>query len=259
MTSIASLVSAAMNGSTPKSEANAGLARGLAIMESFSAGRPQLSITEAARAIGVAPAMARRCLLTLEATGYVVFDGKFYRPTPRMVRLAATYLETAALPRLAQKHLDSVRDHLHEAASLAVLEGGDVLFIARAEPDHLVATNVRVGSRLPPYLSATGWMLLGTLNEEQLDDYLGGVQEPLDTIERARQQVAVAREARYALTDEELGPGVRSLAVPVVDHRGQVFAAMSVATFSARETVLEMLDRVLPVLKTAAERLGTTL
>src|ERR1700761_1969621 len=152
-------------------EAMGGLAKGLSIIESFSLTRSKLSVSEAASASGTSPAAARRCLLTLQELGFVIYDGKYFRPTPRMSRLALGYTGMP-LPVLAQAHLDAVRNQTGKSSSLAVLEDGYAVFVARSETDQLVSAAVRLGSRLAAHTSSNGRILLAALDDDQLEDHL---------------------------------------------------------------------------------------
>jgi IclR family transcriptional regulator, pca regulon regulatory protein len=243
----------------------AGLRKGLAVIEAFGPGVARVSVSEAADATGITRAAARRCLLTLTELGYLVHDGKYFRPTPRMLRLGAAYLEADPLPVLAQPHLTAAREILHESVSLAVLEDGWAVFVARAEAQHIVSTGVRLGARLPAYCSATGRVLLAGLRDEQLRDYLDTCRPeprtpktPVEIAEITR-IVERSRADGVAVTDEELDWGVRSLAVPVVDTKGRTRAAMSVSASTARVSIAEILEQFQPVLAENAARLGRML
>jgi IclR family pca regulon transcriptional regulator len=211
----------------------AGLAKGLAVIEAFGDGSSQLTVAEAARRTDVTRAAARRCLLTLTDLGYLTHDGKFFRPTPRMLRLGGAYLDTASLPVLAQPHLVAARDELGESVSLAVWEEGWSVFVARAEAERIVSTGVRVGARLPAHCSATGRVLPAAVEAVRIDG--------------------------HATSDEELELGMRAVAVPVTDARGRTVAAMSVSASSARVTADEMHRDFVPVLAGHAARLGRML
>jgi len=245
-------------------EGMAGLAKGLAVLEAFD-GRAALTIAEAAQATGTTRAAARRCLLTLADLGYLGHDGKFFRPTPRTLRLGAIYLEATPLPRLAQPYLAGARDALQESVSLAVLEDGWSIFVARAEAERIVSTGVRVGARLPAWCSATGRVLLGALPPTDLEAYLARLKPDRRTSRTAvdlgviRARVEAARRDGLAFSDEELELGMRALAAPVKDSQGHVRAAISVSAFAARASLEEMRRRFAPVLVQAAEEIGRRL
>lgn len=248
-----------------RSEGMGGLAKGLAIIEAFTPQRPQLTLSEAAKLAGTSAAAARRCLMTLEDLGYLTHDGKNFRPTPRMMRLGSAYLATASLPGLAQPRLEAVRDELGESVSLAVLDGNEAAFVARAEGPRLVTTGVRLGSRLPAHASATGRVLLGALTDEELSQVLRGsnptrtTEFTLVTVAEIRERVQRARHEGYAFTDEELELGMRTMAVPVLDSSGRTHGAMSISAFAARMTLDDMRDRFVPVLQSEAGKLGQML
>ncbi len=245
-------------------EGMAGLAKGLAVLEAFD-GRQALTIAEAAQATGATRAAARRCLLTLAALGYLSDDGKFFRPTPRTLRLGAIYLEATPLPRLAQPYLAQARDVLQESVSLAVLEDGWAIFVARAEAERIVSTGVRVGARLPAWASATGRVLLAALPAAELDAYLARVQPERRTRRTAvdvgviRARIEAAGREGLAFSDEELEIGMRAMAVPVVDSHGRIQAALSVSAFAARASLEDMRGRFAEVLRRTAMEIGRRL
>lgn len=252
-------------GAAARSEGMGGLAKGLSIIEAFGPATPQLTVSAAAASSSTTPAAARRCLLTLVELGYLSYDGKYFRPTPRMMRLAAAYSETAPLPVLARPRLMAVRDELDESASIAVLDGDRSLFVARAESARIVSAGVRVGASLPAHASATGRVLLAALTDEELDDHLRRAQpqrttpHTLVTVADIRSRVHRARVEGVSYTDEELELGMRTMAVPVVDAAGRTQAAMSVSAFTARVSREEMEGRFLDVLRREAARLGKML
>jgi IclR family pca regulon transcriptional regulator len=242
----------------------AGLAKGLAILEAFGEGRPGLTISEAALAAGITRAAARRCLLTLAARGYLAHDGKHFSPTPRTLRLGAFSLANP-LPKLAEPYLVSARDALGESVSLAVLDGDEVVFVARAPAERIVSVGVRVGARLPAYCSATGRILLAALPEAEFCAYLKRCRlkrltanSPAD-LDQVRLRIEQARREGVAFMDEELEPGLRAMAVPVVDSLGKVQAALSVSAFAQRISLADMLGKFHPLLLRTALDLGRKL
>ncbi|WP_238324712.1 MULTISPECIES: IclR family transcriptional regulator domain-containing protein [Paenarthrobacter] len=247
-------------------EAMAGLAKGLAILEGFDKSRPRMTISQAAEFADVSPAAARRCLLTLLDAGYVSHDGKYFQPTPRMVRLGRAYLGTSPLALHAQTYLDQARDVLDEAVSLAVWDEGQCLFVARAGASQIVSTDIAVGVRLPAHASATGRALLSALKEEEeirsfFQRYPPVQLTPstITDVDALTHIVQRAGELGYATSAEELELGMHSLAVPVADSRGACVATISVSAFTGRIGIDELVDKALPILRLAAEGLGKTL
>ena len=246
-------------------EGMGGLAKGLAIIEAFSPRRTRLTVTEAAQSSGTSRASARRCLLTLTELGYLEFDGKYFRPQPRLLALSAGYSGTRALPQLAQPFLKTARDQIHESISLAVLDAESALFVARSEAERLVTTGISVGTRIDLYCSATGRVLLADWPDDRIADYLDRTEiaartkNSLVRKSALRDAVRQAKSAGYAFTDQELEVGLRSIAVPVFDMRGSTVAAMSASASSARVSIAQMVKSFVPVLRMSADGLGRAL
>ena len=246
-------------------EGMGGLAKGLAIIEAFSPHRTRLTVSDAAESSGTSRASARRCLLTLTELGYLEFDGKYFRPQPRLLALSAAYAGTRSLPQIAQAFLKAARDELHESISLAVLDRDASLFVARAEAERLVTTGISIGTRIDLYCSATGRVLLSAWADERLSAYLNRVKIEARTryslVKKAalREAVRCASTQGYAATDQELEIGLRSIAVPVIDSRGTLIGAMSASASTARISLPQMVKGFVPVLRANADALGRSL
>jgi IclR family transcriptional regulator, pca regulon regulatory protein len=244
-----------------KAEGMGGLAKGLAIVEAFSA-HPVMSVADAARAAGATRASARRCLITLTELGYLEHSGREFRPLTRLRRLGGVASRRDRLAQLAQPFLARARDELAESVSLAVLDDDEALFIARAEAEHIVSTGVRVGARLPAYCSATGRVLLGQFPDQEILRRLG--RKPLarrtpHTLTKPSEVLAEVRsvcEKGYAVSDEELELGLRALAVPVMGANHEIIGAVSVSAASARVRSADLRRRFVPVLRSFATMLA---
>jgi IclR family pca regulon transcriptional regulator len=244
-----------------KAEGMGGLAKGLAIVEAFSA-HSVMSVADAARASGTTRASARRCLITLTELGYVEHSGREFRPLTRLRRLGGVASRRDQLAQLAQPFLSRARDDLAESVSLAVLDHDGALFIARAEAEHIVSTGVRVGAHLPAYCSATGRVLLSQFSDTEVLERIG--RKPLPrrtshTLTRTSELLAEIRSVRekgYAISDEELELGLRALAVPVAGSGGEIIAAVSVSAASARVRSADLRRRFVPVLRSFASMLA---
>jgi IclR family pca regulon transcriptional regulator len=253
------------SGSERLPEGMGGLAKGLAIIETFSPHRTRLTVSEAAEASRTSRASARRCLLTLTELGYLEFDGKYFRPQPRLLALSAAYSGTRSLPQIAQPFLKAARDELHESASLAVLDRDAALFVARAEAERLVTTGISVGTRIDLYCSATGRVLLAAWGDERLAAYLDRttieVRTKYSLVKKAALREAVRSASRqgFATTDQELEIGLRSIAVPVIDSRGTLVGAMSASASTTRISLAQMIKGFVPVLRANADALGRAL
>ena len=245
-----------------RAEGMAGLAKGLAILELFGAGTERLTVADAARGADLSPASARRCLLTLEAIGYLHHDGKYFRPTPRLVRLGASYFETSEFSALAAPRVAAARDALDESVSVAVRDDDVVVFVARAEVRRIVSAGVRLGARLPMAASASGRVLLAALHDDAVrklveeTKLVRTTERTLVKPEQILSRITQARTDGYSITDEELEVGMRTMAVPVIDSTGATRAAMSVSAFTSRVTLDDLVDRFLPVLRAEATLLG---
>ncbi|MFD7304330.1 IclR family transcriptional regulator C-terminal domain-containing protein [Streptomyces pharetrae] len=244
---------------------NESLARGLTVLTAFGEGRGALTLTAVAEATGLARATARRALITFEHLGYVVQDGRLFRLTPRVLGLGFPPLSRATLPRIAAPHLAALTERLHDSSSLAVLDGDDVRYTARAAARRIMTADITVGTRFPAYATSMGRVLLAGLPTAERARRLARtnlapltphtVTDPADLavlLERARQD-------GYALVDEELEVGLRSIAVPVRDRSGTVVAAVNVAMHASHRTREECVARVLPELRAEAARIEADL
>ncbi|HEY2605124.1 MAG TPA: IclR family transcriptional regulator C-terminal domain-containing protein [Paraburkholderia sp.] len=252
-------------GKVRSKEGMAGLAKGLAIIEAFGASTTRMTVSDAAHLADLSRPAARRCLLTLVDLGYLAHDGKFFTPLPRMLRLGSAYLSTSSLTQIAQPLLTNARDELQESVSLAVMDEGYSVFIARAEAIRIVSTGVKLGGRLPAYCSATGRVLLSGLTEEEIRRHLESVpmkrltDRTLANTGAVLQAIRRAADDGYAISNEELEIGMSAMAVPVRNRSGEIEAALSVSVFSGRVSVATLQEKFLPVLKAIAVRLQRAL
>ena len=231
-----------------------GLARGLAVIEAFNPQRPRATIADIARATGLTRAAARRCLLTLQGLGYAEFDGKFFTLTPRVLRLGGAYLSSTALPDILQPELEAVREATHESCSAAILDGPDVIYVARSAAQRIMSVSLGVGSRLPAHCTSLGRAVLSTWGDARLDAFLATV--PDGAAAHTRAAVLAARAAGHALVNEELEPGLRSVAMPVRDMRGRCVAAINIGAHAGRATDAVLEQLYLPALRLAVQRLA---
>ena len=239
----------------------AGLEKGLKIIELFDETRQRLSISQTAQLAGLTRAAARRYLLTLVHLRYAAFDGKFFSLTPRAMRLGYAYLAATPLSTLLQPLLESVARQSGNQSVAAVLDDTDIVCIAEASPPRAVFVSLTVGSRLPAYRTALGRVLLAHATSEWMETYWQRVRlEPrtpksIHTREALERELAAVREANYAIVDEEVELGMRTLAVPLRDTRGQVIAAINAVVRASEITLEEMPGKLLPVLAGARDAL----
>ncbi|MPS27708.1 IclR family transcriptional regulator C-terminal domain-containing protein [Pigmentiphaga sp.] len=232
----------------------AGLEKGLAIIEAFGLRSGPLTLSEAAEITGHPRATARRSLLTLQRLGYVESDGRYFRLAPRTLRLGHAYVSSSPLPKLVQPVLETISERTKESSSLAVLDGGEVVFVARAATRRSLSDGLGMGSRLPAHCAATGRVLMAALPDEEAARLLARMPRRALT-PRTRTGIpeltALLEEARrlgHATSDEELELGLRSIAVPIHDQAGRTVAAMSLVAATSRYTLERMVDVLLPEL-----------
>ena len=241
------------------------LDKGLKIVEAFETSAPNLTLTEVARRTGLTRAAARRYLLTLVSLGYAETDGKSFRLTPRILRLGYAYLSSASLPKLAQPVLDGIGQKLREVVSLAILDGTEIVIIARSASLRVLSAATGIGMRLPAYCTAMGRVMLADLPRPEVEQLLAKTAMKQFTphtksdLKELLAEIATARDKGFAIGDEELELGLRAIAVPVTNAQGRVVLSMSVSLQAARMTAKEMVDRILPELNAARPILSAAL
>ncbi|MFF1623929.1 IclR family transcriptional regulator C-terminal domain-containing protein [Streptomyces sp. NPDC058272] len=238
------------------------LARGLTVITAFGEGRPELTLTEVAQATGLARATARRALITLEHLGYVTAHDRVFRLTPRVLGLGFPPLSRTSLPEIAAPHLTELSQRLHDSVSLAILAGDEIQYTGRVSTSRIMSVHITVGSRLPAYPTALGRVLLADQPGTRVADLRPLTPLTPRTITDPatfKAELDRVRKAGYALVDEELEEGLRSVAVPVRERGGRVVAAVNVAMHSSRRTPEECVRDVLPQLHATAGRIESDL
>ncbi|MEO8483721.1 MAG: IclR family transcriptional regulator C-terminal domain-containing protein [Acidobacteriota bacterium] len=239
------------------------LARGLSVIRAFAEGRPHLTVADAARLTGMSRAAARRCLYTLSALGYATSIDGAYTLTPAVLALGYTYIGSTSLARVAQPVLERVSDQLHESFSLAVADGDDIVYLARAATRRILSIGLSVGSRLPAACTSMGRVLLAFGPEAARAAFLARVRLPRHTpytiVDKAglRAELERVRQQGFAIVDQELELGLRSLAVPVRRPDGAVVAAINVGVQAGRVEGAILERKFLPALREAAAEIGT--
>jgi IclR family pca regulon transcriptional regulator len=211
-----------------------GLAKGLKVIEAFSAEHPRLSIAEAAEIAGLDRATTRRCLLTLSELGYAAYDGKFFTVTPRILRLGTGCLATMPLPRIVQPILDRLSEEIGQSTSVSILDETEIVYVARAAQRRVMSIALMPGSRLPAYCTSMGRVLLAALDRDRVltvletSPRLARTEHTITDIDALMAEIDETRQRGYALIDQEVEIGLRSIAVPLKSVRGHTVAALNV-------------------------------
>lgn len=244
----------------------ASLARGLEVIQAFTPQRRVMSISQISQKTGIPRAAVRRCLYTLGKLGFVYAeDGKSFELRPRILALGHAYLASTPLARATQPVLKHLSDMLNESCSIATLDGDDILYIARASSSRIMTIDLDIGSRLPAWSTSMGRVLLSHLSEDKLNDMLGRItmirytSQTVDSVSALRAELKKVRQQGYALNDQELEMGLRSIAVPLINAQGQVQAALNVGVHAGQVSAEELRTRVLPELQKAAQELSLLL
>jgi IclR family transcriptional regulator, pca regulon regulatory protein len=242
-----------------------GFARGLRMIEAFGDAGTRVTISEASKLTGFDRATARRCLLTLSELGYADYDGKFFTLTPRILRLGQSYLAGAPLARIVQPFLDQLSEEMGQSVSVSVLDGPEIIYVARAAQRRVISISLSAGSRLPAYCASMGRVLLAALAEREARAVLerstlvAKTRHTKVSIEEILSEVGLVRRKGYATVDQELELGLRSIAVPLIGRRGKVRAALNIGAAAVGETSDEMVQSYLDPLQEAARDISALL
>lgn len=241
------------------------LARGLAVLRAFSDSRRALTIAQISQKTGIPRAAVRRCLHTLKQLGYAEAEMNNFSLRPKVLTLGYSYLSSTPLAVSSQPYLNSISQALNESCSLAVLDDSEVLYIARSATSRVMSVALNAGSRLPAYCTSLGRVMLAHMAPDELDAYFAKTklrpmtERTVVSQKRLREILAGVRQAGYAINDEELELGLRSIAVPVRGASGKVLAALNVGAQAARVSTAQMEREFLPVLQRGAQELSVLL
>jgi IclR family pca regulon transcriptional regulator len=235
------------------------------VVRAFSDSRKPQTIAQISQKTGIPRAAVRRCLYTLQQLGYVDAELNNFSLRPKVLTLGYSYLSSTPLTVSSQPYLNNISRELGESCSLAVLDEGEVLYVARSAASRVMSVALNTGSRLPAYCTSLGRVMLAHLRPQELDAYFARVklrpmtEHTVTSQKRLREILAGVRQDGYALIDEELELGLRSIAVPVRGASGQVLAALNVGAQAARVPVERMKQEFLPVLLRGAQDLSVLL
>jgi IclR family transcriptional regulator, pca regulon regulatory protein len=246
-------------------ETMGGLAKGLQVIRAFSRGHAALTLSEIARSAGIPAATARRCLMTLEELGYLTRNGRSFLLRPKVLELGAAYLESMDIEQLTRTHLEELARNTADSAALCVLDGADIIYVARTSMRTLVRLEAHVGSRFPAHATSTGRVLLAGLGPERLQQYFATVkpraltEQTVTDIRQLRQLVDDCCRSGYSVVQDELGYGVIALAVPVHDKAGRVVAALNTSSHTRRTTRTRLVRERLAMLQDVSHQISRDL
>lgn len=242
------------------------LAKGLAVLASFGEQRPEMTLSEAAEITGLSRAAARRVLLTLSALGYVAQSGRRFSLAPRILELGFAYLSTQSWIDRAEPLMKELSHALHESCSAAILQGTDIVYVARMPaPYRIMSTTIAIGTRLPAAYTSLGRIQLGFLERAELRRRLAATPLVAHTprsivnLEALLDRIAEDHARGYSIVDEELEKGLRALAVPIVTRSGVNVGAINLSVHSSRTSKTELRERFMPELRAVARQISQSL
>lgn len=250
---------------TRRREAMGGLAKGLAVIRAFTREHATLSLSEVARTAQIPAATARRCLLTLEESGYVTRNGRNFLLRPKVLELGAAYLDSMNIEQVTRTHLEELARNTSDSAALCVLDGVEIVYVARASVRTLVRLEAHVGSRFPAHATSTGRVLLAGVTDERLQRYFqlarleALTERTVTDAARLRALIDECHRTGYSVVEDELAYGVIALAVPVLDNRGRVVAALNTSSHSRRISRSKLVRERLSMLQQVSRQISTDL
>jgi IclR family pca regulon transcriptional regulator len=239
------------------------LAKGLAVLGAFGRQRPAMTLSEAAEVADLSRAAARRVLRTLSMLGYVEQQGRQFSLSPRILEFGFAYLSTQSWIDRALPSMRELSERLGESCSAAILQGHDIVYVARVPARRIMSAALSVGSRLPALHTALGRVLFGYLDEAEIWRRLKAhrieayTPQSITDLQALFDRIRADRAQGFSIVDEELELGLRALAVPVLDRAGQAVGAINLSTHSTRTTRNEMRERFLPELNRIADQLSS--
>jgi IclR family pca regulon transcriptional regulator len=243
------------------------LAKGLAVIETFDTRSPSMTLSDVAKKTGLSRGTARRLLLTLVHLGYAGFDGKRFGLQPRALNLGFAYLHSQNLWQLGQPYMVELVERVHESCSIAVLDRTEIVYVARVPTSvRIMSINLGIGTRLPAFATSMGRALLAALPVEEVEQLLTHASPlakytPKSVVDPTAllREIDVVRRQGWALVDQELEMGLRSIAVPIVDASGRAVAALNIGTHASRWPIQKLTQEVLPLLKQTASSISALL
>ena len=252
-------------GTTPRREVMGGLAKGLAVLRTFDSTHVTLTLSDIARSTKMPAATARRCLLTLEELGYVARTGRHFILRPKVLELGAAYLESMNIEQLTRTRLEELASATQDSSALCVLDGTEIVYVARASVRTLLRLEAHVGSRFPAHATSTGRVLLAGLSATGLERYFQVARFEALTDKtvvdpaKLRKIIEECRRAGYAAVEDELAYGVVALGVPVFDQQHRIVAALNSSSHSGRFSKSGLIRERLAMLQEVSRQISADL
>lgn len=246
-------------------EVMGGLAKGLSVIRAFTRASATLTLSEVATLTSLPAATARRCLMTLEELGYVMRNGRQFLLRPKVLELGAAYIDSMNIDFLTKTHLEEVARNTGDSAALCVLDGSEIVYVARASIRTLMRLEAHVGSRFPAYATSVGRVLLAGKSAAALKRYFDTAaivpltSHTVTDVEELRRTIEKCRRNGYSAVKDELDYGVVALAVPVHDRQGRVVAALNSSSHSARISIPKLVEERLEMLRAVSRQISKDL
>ena len=256
---------AARKPSESRREAMGGLAKGIAVIRAFTREHPAPTLSDIARSAAIPAATARRCLLTLEDLGYVTRHGRSFLLRPKVLELGAAYLDSMDIEHLTKTHLEELARKTGDSAAMSVLDGNEIVYVARTSVRTLLRLEAHVGSRFPAHATSMGRVLLAGLSAERLQHYFATARLEALTDRTVcdpgelRTLIDECRRSGYSAVADELAYGVVALAVPVLDQSGRVVASLNSSSHSGKITRVKLVRDRLGMLRQLSKRISADL
>lgn len=242
-------------------------ARGLVIFQVLSTSKRPQTISDISKITGFPRATVRRGLYTLVTLGYIAQEDRYYSLTSKILTLSHSFISSQSLPNAAQPILEDITKQIDEASSMAVLAQNNIVYIARSSENtqRIMSNTLAIGSQLPAYCTSMGRILLASSSREKQVEILEQLKPKIYTPNTIYEKKALLEELQkvkiqgYSIIDQELEIGLRSIAVPVFDKKGNVIAAINISTHAMRNSVDDMIIKFLPILQSSSSLLKTFL
>jgi IclR family pca regulon transcriptional regulator len=250
---------------TPRREAMGGLAKGLDVIRAFTRESPSLTLSEIAAHARLPAATARRCLLTLAELGYVMQSGRNFLLRPKVLELGAAYLESMNIETLTKTYLEDLARQTGDSAALTVLDGTEIVYVARTSVRTLMRLEAHVGSRFPAYPTSMGRVLLAGVSAERLQKYFAAAQfvaltsHTVTDPAKLMKLIEECRRVGYSAVEDELAYGVVAVAVPVYDQAQRVVAALNTSSHSKKISKAKLVRERLALLQELSAQISREL